>query len=40
MEPTIDIEAVKAQAAADERSRVSSITGLCRTHAADDLAQA
>jgi HK97 family phage major capsid protein len=39
MEPTIDIEAVKAQAAADERSRVSSITGLCRTHAADDLAQ-
>ena len=39
MEPTIDIEAVKAQAAADERSRVSSITALCRTHAADDLAQ-
>jgi HK97 family phage major capsid protein len=39
MESTIDIEAVKAQAAADERSRVSSITGLCRTHAADDLAQ-
>ena len=39
MEPTIDIEAVKAQAAADERSRVSSITGLCRTHSADDLAQ-
>jgi HK97 family phage major capsid protein len=39
MEPTIDIEAVKAQAAADERSRVSSISGLCRTHAADDLAQ-
>jgi HK97 family phage major capsid protein len=39
MEPTIDIEAVKAQAAADERSRVSSITGLCRTYAADDLAQ-
>lgn len=39
MESTIDIEAVKAQAAADERSRVSSITALCRTHAADDLAQ-
>ena len=39
MEPTIDIEAVKAQAAADERSRVSSITALCRTHSADDLAQ-
>ncbi len=39
MEPTIDIEAVKAQAAADERSRVASITGLCREHKADDLAQ-
>lgn len=39
MEPTIDIEAVKAQAAADERSRVASITGLCREHGADDLAQ-
>lgn len=39
MEPTIDIEAVKAQAAADERSRVASITGLCHEHGADDLAQ-
>jgi len=39
MEPTIDIEAVKAQAAADERSRVASITALCREHKADDLAQ-
>jgi HK97 family phage major capsid protein len=39
MEPTIDIEAVKAQAAADERSRVASITGLCREHKSDDLAQ-
>ena len=39
MEPTIDIEAVKAQAAADERSRVASITGLCREHKTDDLAQ-
>jgi HK97 family phage major capsid protein len=35
----IDIEAVRAQAAADERARVSSITALCRTHSADDLAQ-
>ena len=39
MDPTIDIEAVKAQAAADERSRVASITALCREHKADDLAQ-
>jgi len=39
MEPTIDIEAVRAQAAADERTRVASITGLCREHGADDLAQ-
>jgi len=39
MESTIDIEAVKTQAAADERSRVASITGLCREHKADDLAQ-
>jgi HK97 family phage major capsid protein len=39
MEPTIDLEAVRAQAAADERSRVASITGLCREHGADDLAQ-
>ena len=39
MEPTIDIEAVRAQAAADERSRVAGITSLCREHAVDDLAQ-
>jgi HK97 family phage major capsid protein/HK97 family phage prohead protease len=39
MEPTIDIEAVRAQAAADERSRVAAITGLCREHGADHLAQ-
>jgi HK97 family phage major capsid protein/HK97 family phage prohead protease len=39
MEPTIDLEAVRAQAAADERSRVAAITGLCREHGADDLAQ-
>jgi HK97 family phage major capsid protein len=35
----IDIEAVRAQAAADERARVASITSLCREHKADDLAQ-
>ena len=39
MEPTIDIEAVRAQAAADERSRVAGITGLCREHGTEDLAQ-
>lgn len=40
MEPsTIDMEAVRAQAAADERTRVASITSLCREHKADDLAQ-
>jgi HK97 family phage major capsid protein len=40
MDPsTIDMEAVRAQAAADERSRVASITSLCREHKADDLAQ-
>lgn len=39
MEPTIDIEAVRAQAAADERSRVAAITGLCREHGTEDLAQ-
>ena len=39
MEPTIDIEAVRAQAAADERTRVASITSLCREHGTDDLAQ-
>jgi HK97 family phage major capsid protein len=30
---------VRAQAAADERARVASITSLCREHKADDLAQ-
>lgn len=35
----IDLAAVRAAAAAEERSRVSSITGLCRQHHADDLAQ-
>jgi HK97 family phage major capsid protein/HK97 family phage prohead protease len=40
MEDTsLDLEAVRAQAAADERSRVASITALCREHKADDLAQ-
>jgi len=39
MEPTIDIEAVRAQAAADERTRVAGITSLCREHSTDDLAQ-
>lgn len=39
MEPTVDIEAVRSQAAADERARVAGITGLCREHGADDLAQ-
>ena len=36
---TVDLEAVRAQAAADERSRVASITSLCREHKSDDLAQ-
>ena len=39
VEDHIDIEAVRAQAAADERARVASITSLCREHKADDLAQ-
>ena len=39
MEPTIDIEAVRAQAAADERSRVAGITALCREHQTEDLCQ-
>jgi HK97 family phage major capsid protein/HK97 family phage prohead protease len=39
MEPTIDLEAVRAQAAADERTRVAGITSLCREHSTDDLAQ-
>lgn len=39
MEPLLDIEAVRAQAAADERTRVAGITSLCREHQADDLAQ-
>jgi HK97 family phage major capsid protein len=39
VEDTIDLNEVRAQAAADERSRVASITQLCREHKADDLAQ-
>ena len=39
VENTINIEEVRAQAAADERTRVASITALCRDHKADDLAQ-
>jgi len=39
VESTINLDEVRAQAAADERTRVSAITGLCRTHAAEDLAQ-
>jgi HK97 family phage major capsid protein len=39
VETTINLDEVRAQAAADERSRVASITGLCREHKADDLAQ-
>jgi HK97 family phage major capsid protein len=39
MESPIDLDAVRAQAQADERSRVASITALCREHKADDLAQ-
>jgi len=35
----VDLEAVRAQAAADERSRVASISGLCRQHGAEDLTQ-
>jgi HK97 family phage major capsid protein len=38
-ETQIDIEAVRAAAAADERARVASITSLCREHKAEDLAQ-
>lgn len=36
---TIDVAAVRATAAAEERARVASITGLCRQHQAEDLAQ-
>lgn len=39
MEDHLDLEAVRAQAAADERSRVASITAICREHQADELAQ-
>jgi HK97 family phage major capsid protein/HK97 family phage prohead protease len=39
MEPQLDIEAVRAQAAAEERTRVASITSLTRQHGAEDLAQ-
>ena len=38
-EQTIDLAAVRAAAAAEERTRVASITGLCRQHNTDDLAQ-
>ena len=39
VENAINLDEVRAQAAAEERTRVASITALCRTHAADDLAQ-
>jgi HK97 family phage major capsid protein len=39
VETAINLDEVRAQAAADERSRVASITGLCREHKTDDLAQ-
>ena len=39
METPFDIEAVRAQAAADERTRVAGITSLCREHSTEDLAQ-
>jgi HK97 family phage major capsid protein/HK97 family phage prohead protease len=35
MEETINIEEVRAQAAADERTRVASITAMCREHNVD-----
>ena len=37
--PPIDIDAVRAQAAAEERARVSSITSMTREHAVEPLAQ-
>lgn len=39
VETAINLDEVRAQAAADERSRVAEITGLCREHKTDDLAQ-
>jgi HK97 family phage major capsid protein len=39
VETTINLDEVRAQAAAEERTRVASITALCREHKADDLAQ-
>ena len=39
VETAINLDEVRAQAAADERSRVASITALCREHKTDDLAQ-
>lgn len=39
VENAINLDEVRAQAAADERSRVASITALCREHKADELAQ-
>jgi HK97 family phage major capsid protein/HK97 family phage prohead protease len=38
-DPTFDIEAVRAQAQADERTRVSAIIALCREHNLGDKAQ-
>lgn len=39
VETTINLDEVRAQAAAEERTRVASITALCREHKADGLAQ-
>lgn len=39
VEETLNFDEVRAQAAADERARVASITALTRQHSADDLAQ-
>ena len=39
VENTINLDEVRAQAAAEERTRVASITALCREHKSDDLAQ-
>lgn len=39
VETTINLDEVRAQAAADERARVAGITALTRQHGAEDLAQ-
>jgi len=39
VEETLNLDEVRAQAAADERARVASITALTRQHGAEDLAQ-